>query len=82
MRFPILVLSIAVSGCAPWSSRTPIDGPTGPEWLIRCHRDDAGCYRQAHAACPDGYEISDQQGAKYLRIVCKGASAPRVTVQE
>jgi hypothetical protein len=50
--------------------------------LIHCHRDDEGCYRQAHAACPQGYVIAEQQGAKYFRIVCKGESAPRKNVRE
>jgi hypothetical protein len=74
------LLLFLFAGCTPWSSRTPIDGPSGPEWLIRCHRDDVGCYQQAHAACPEGYVIAEQQGAKYFRIVCKGESGPRQTV--
>ena len=69
-------------GCVAWSSREPVAGENGNDWVIRCHLDDAACNRQARKACPDGFDVLEKDKAKMLRIHCKGASAPLVYSEE
>jgi len=82
MRRLAVLTVLLVSGCylaEPWSSRTPVVGPDGRDdwWEIRCHRDDQGCWKQARAACPHGFQIHDREARKYFFIKCVGPSGDR-----
>ena len=67
----------------PWSSRTPVHGPDdGAWWEIKCHRHDAGCLKQAHFACPNGYEVKERDKQRYLLIRCDDRGGKRIEVKD
>jgi hypothetical protein len=69
----VLALVVTILGACspPWSERKPVAGGDGTTWwMIRCHRDDEGCLRQAHEACPIGYDIKERDGRKFYLIAC------------